>query len=465
MAIINGTPGDDIIVGTNDDDTIIASAGNDQIDGGAGDDTYDASAISADMTVNLSNNPGAPYPPGTGSANSSLTGLDGLSNIENVRTGSGDDLIVGNSVANVLEGNGGEDDLFGGAGDDTLDGGSDADHLEGGQGDDTYIVDDVGDAVVELVGEGTDTVIASVDHTLSANVENLELVGAVDGTGNELANLITGSADDNVLAGAGGDDTLDGGAGTDSAGFSGDYADYTVSFNAGTGEITVADDQPGVDGDDGTDVLTSVETLAFQDTNVHIVDQSGTFGAFTTIQAAINAASAGDTILLTEGTFDQDLSQIVVDKDITLIGQGQGVSTIQAAFDTGSSGDARGWFLVNSGVEFNVSGVTFDGTGQDVYQAIRNYGSGSFDNVEFTEIKFPGYAGVAMAVFGGGPGQNVDVTNSSFSEIGRVGVLYFGADVSGTYSGNSYAGKGDGDFLDYALDISAGAVIDVTTTR
>ena len=43
-------------------------------------------------------------------------------------------------------------------------------------------------------------------------------------------------------------------------------------------------------------------------------------------------------ILLTAGTFDQDLSQIVVDKDITLIGQGQGVSTIQAAFDTGSSG-------------------------------------------------------------------------------------------------------------------------------
>ena len=46
----------------------------------------------------------------------------------------------------------------------------------GGKGDDTYVVDGL-DTVVELLGEGTDTVQSTVDHALGANVENLVLVG------------------------------------------------------------------------------------------------------------------------------------------------------------------------------------------------------------------------------------------------------------------------------------------------
>jgi hypothetical protein len=192
-------------------------------------------------------------------------------------------------------------------------------------------------------------------------------------------------------------------------------------------------------------------------TNVYVPANLGGVGP------AVAAAKSGDHVHVDPGTFDTS-EQVVVDKDLTMSGAGSGATTITTSFDTGSSGDARAWFLVDTGYDFDLSGVTLDGTGQLVYQAIRNKGLGSCDDVVFTEIKYnesgPTYSGVAIAAFGTGP---VDVTNSAFSEIGRIGVLYFGSVVNvSTFSGNTYTGKGVGDWLDYALDISAGAHVTVT---
>jgi len=111
----------------------------------------------------------------------------------------GDNLIQGNAWANVI------------------DGGAGADTLAGGAGDDTYVVDDPLDRVIELPGEGNDTVRAGLDWTLGEALENLVLTGEADlaGTGNALANTLTGNAGDNLLVGAEGDDRLDGGPGDD----------------------------------------------------------------------------------------------------------------------------------------------------------------------------------------------------------------------------------------------------------
>lgn len=180
------------------------------------------------------------------------------------------------------------------------------------------------------------------------------------------------------------------------------------------------------------------------------------------IQRGIDIVNAGGTVNVSAGTFAEG-SPIIVDKEVDVVGQGKGVTILNPGFDTGSSGDARAWWLVESTGDLDISQMTFDGAGSLVYQAFRHKGIGSFDNVEFTEIKFnesgPNYQGVAVAAFGGAGA--VDVTNSMFSEIGRIGVLYFGAGTTGTFEGNTYVGKGAGDWLDYALDISAGAVVDV----
>jgi len=89
--------------------------------------------------------------------------------------------------------------------------------MAGGAGDDTYIVDSTGDRVIEVGGQGMDTIETTVSLTLVANVENLTLTGFddLDGTGNALGNTITGNEAANRLYGLAGDDILNGGDGVD----------------------------------------------------------------------------------------------------------------------------------------------------------------------------------------------------------------------------------------------------------
>jgi len=136
--------------------------------------------------------------------------------IENAVGGSGNDLMIGNNVDNVLRANGGDDGLNGGAGNDTLDGGTGADNMIGGTGNDLYYIDVTGDSVVELAGEGTDTVSSGISYTLGDNLENLTLTGgALNGTGNALDNILLGNGLGNRLDGGLGADSMAGGAGDD----------------------------------------------------------------------------------------------------------------------------------------------------------------------------------------------------------------------------------------------------------
>lgn len=231
----------------------------------------------------------------------------------------------------------------------------------------------------------------------------------------------------------------------------------------------------------------AADNFAIEDRVVHVIDlgaplglvtwvannvyvTANSFAAPTTtaanIQRGIDAVATGGTVNIGPGTFDSP-SQVTITRDVTVTGVSEADTTLGLSFDTGSSGDARGWFLVDAGVAFHLSDLTLDGSGQLVWQAVRHKGSGTIDQVTFTEIKFnesgPHYAGTAVAAFGDGP---VDISNSTFSQIGRVGVLYFGSDVSGSvFDSNSYTGKGSGDFLDYMLDISAGAVVEATNNQ
>jgi len=130
-----------------------------------------------------------------------------------------DDHILGLGGNDVLNGLAGNDILDGGAGNDTLDGGLGADVMLGGLGNDIYIVDNLGDQVIEVVGAGTDTVRTTLlSYGLGENVEHLTFIGSGNftGYGNALANTLTGGAGNDVLDGGAGADRLVGGAGNDS---------------------------------------------------------------------------------------------------------------------------------------------------------------------------------------------------------------------------------------------------------
>jgi Ca2+-binding RTX toxin-like protein len=131
-------------------------------------------------------------------------------NLENlVLTGSSTLAGTGNDLANRLTGNGAANLLNGGAGDDTM---------TGGGGDDIYVVSSAGDQVVETSASGgTDTVRSAVSHTLGDHVENLVLTGTArsEGTGNALANKLSGNGTVNILNGGDGADSLRGNGGAD----------------------------------------------------------------------------------------------------------------------------------------------------------------------------------------------------------------------------------------------------------
>ncbi len=131
--------------------------------------------------------------------------------------GNDDDLIVGTDE---------NDNLSGGAGSDILDGQGGDDKLTGGSSDDTL-----------LGGDGND--------------------------------ILFGDSGADLLVGGAGDDELKGGAGVDTAYYEGSVFDYYLDI---TSKQTTVTDLYLTDGDEGTDVLTSIEAIEFGDGNTVYLD-------------------------------------------------------------------------------------------------------------------------------------------------------------------------------------------------
>jgi serralysin len=349
---LSGGAGNDTLDGGDGNDLLYAGSGNNLLNGGAGNDVLFTSATSLDTLTG-----------GTGDdtyeihhsldqiVESSGEGTDSVwtdvsytlaANVENMYlvgsvngTGNaGDNTIFGYGAGNnVIDGGAGNDNLFGGDGNDLLYAGSgnnvlnggagndvlftsatSLDTLTGGTGDDTYEIHHSLDQIVENAGEGTDSVWTDVSYTLAANVENMYLVGSVNGTGNAGDNTIVGyGAGNNVIAGGAGKDTLYGGAGNDVFVFdSSSFLNSVISGIDTIGDFTATQDKVQLSKVAFTALSSSAGTLsAYNSTSL-----TGDFVTVTNATQATFAASAATML------YNSDTGALLYNADGNVAGFG-----------------------------------------------------------------------------------------------------------------------------------------------
>ncbi|MFA5969200.1 MAG: hypothetical protein WC816_08165 [Sphingomonas sp.] len=410
---LKGGFGDDTISAGNGDDIIVASGGNDTIDGGTGADELDIFGSLGDFTrelisgsLVLTDNTGAEGKVTLTNVESIFSATDGASysvgDLLSAFGTSGNDSVLGTPFADTLTGGDGDDTIFGKGGDDTIDGGSGIDQaLYAGSSSDFIIsreldgsisvYDPVGDEgydvltnVESLHFSGDNTTIAVDDlpalGTSGADAitgtsrgeslygqegaDTINSAGGNDfidgGSGDDLLNggngndYLLGGAGDDSLTGGAGDDILEGDDGADTAIYAGVQSDYQLATVDGF--LTVTDLAPGVDGDDGTDQLTGIETLAFKDGSISIgapivLDLDGNGVALTSIGAAarfdLNGdgirdasswISSGDAFLFLDRNHDGSVSGV---EELSFVGDKAGATSDLdglGAFDTNADG-------------------------------------------------------------------------------------------------------------------------------
>ena len=337
--IATGNALDNLLVGNAAANTLIGNAGNDTMNGGAGadrmvggtgDDVYYVDNVK-DVIVELAGE-------GTDTVYSALSYVLGAE-LENLRLLS--ELEGADKDLNAT-GNASDNEIYGNRGNNTLDGGAGMDFMVGGEGNDTYIVDNIGDTVLEYADEGIDTVRASVNYRLSVNIENLTLTGTgnLAGTGNVLDNVMMGNAGNNTLYGQDGHDTIDGGLGADTM-YGGVGNDTYYVDNTLDAVIETADE--GID-----TVISSVSyTLGFEQENLVLSGKAALNGTGNALNnyivgnTAVNILNGGDGDDTLDGGLGADTmiggvgnDTFYIDntKDVIIENVGEGNDTVVSAF-------------------------------------------------------------------------------------------------------------------------------------
>jgi Ca2+-binding RTX toxin-like protein len=332
------------------------------------------------------------------------TGADNLTGTANA------DVINGLAGNDTLSGLAGNDILDGGNGSDRLDGGLGADQLKGGKGNDTYVVDDTGDIVTELLDQGTDLVESSVTYTLPDNVEKLTLTGttAIDGTGNNLANTIKGNTANNILNGGTGADQLKGGTGDDT---------YIVDDIEDI--VTELVDQ-------GTDLVESSVTYTLPD-NVEKLTLTGTTaikGTGNNLANTINGNSANNTLKGGKGN------------DLLIGNQGDDQLNGGAANDTLTGGLGADKFIYNTNEAFAKSAVGVD--------TITDFTSSQTDQIVLDKTTFTRISSMAGTGFSVA-NEFAQVTTDALAATSAAYIVYNTATGGLFYNRNgTAAGFGNG---------------------
>ncbi|MGL4489298.1 MAG: beta strand repeat-containing protein [Rhizobiaceae bacterium] len=238
---LKGQSGNDIVDGGNGADNLFGGTGADQLIGGDGTDyaRYD-DANHGNLIIRLD----------AANLNTGAAAGDTYTSIEGLVGGLGNDIVVGNGLANLLFGGGGNDLIYGQGGADYLNGGAGTNQLYGGAGADAHVggtgidyarYDDFnwGNLVISLAAPASNTGAAAGDTYTG-------IEGVVGGLGND---VIIGNTVNNYLFGGGGADYINGFTGSDylSGGAGADRFAFTSALNASTNVDRIVDFATGLD--------------------------------------------------------------------------------------------------------------------------------------------------------------------------------------------------------------------------
>jgi Ca2+-binding RTX toxin-like protein len=317
------------IFGNIGNNLIDGGVGADAMSGGAGNDTYFVDN-SADTVIEAADQ-----------------GSDAVfASINYALTPEVETLVLQGAADLQGFGNGFANTIFGNSGNNLLDGRTGADVMAGGAGNDTYFVDNIADAVIEAIGQGTDAVLASVNFGLSDNVETLVLQGSANlqGFGNSLANTLFGNSGNNLLDGRAGADVMAGGTGNDT---------YFVD-NAGDGIIEAAGQ--------GSDAVFALVDYGLSDNVETLVLQGGgnLSGTGNGLANGIFGNSGGNTL---DGGAGADVLTGNAGNDTFVFhaGQANGDTVVDFADNGAAAGDSlqfAGFGTAAQGATFTQIGVT-----------------------------------------------------------------------------------------------------------
>jgi len=178
-----------------------------------------------------------------------------------------------------------------------------------------------------------------------------------------------------------------------------------------------------------------------------------------TIAAAMVDANNGDTITVDPGTYVQ-AAQLVIDKNVTIIGSGQTQTFIVPGFHTGTGAytQAAGLIYVDYGVTATIRDLAIDGSGYTCHTGIQARGTYlEVRDCEITNVFAHVYDGRGIVFLtGSGLVQNVTMSN-----IQRIGIHIRGSAIAYpsplvAVNGLTFTGKGVGDFLDYGVEFGGG---------
>jgi ELWxxDGT repeat protein len=473
---LRGNGANNSLFGLAGNDTLEGSGGSDFMSGGTGDDLY----LVDDSTDSVweANNEGVDTV--RAQVNYALLAGQHIERLELTEAGAIN--ATGNEFANTLVGN-----SFTNA----LDGGGGADVMEGGDGDDFYTVNVAGDLVTEAVNGGTDTVLASASYALTANVENLELVGidGSSGTGNELANTLTGNLSGNVLDGGAGDDALYGHAGSDSlVGGSGADAMYGGE-DSDTYSVDDLGDSVYEAFNEGEDTVETALSYVLGD-NVEKLTLLGTSNVAGTGNALNNVLTGNDGNNALSGLDGEDYLDGGAGADLMLGGQGHDIYVVDNVGDSVFEAAGDGTDLVYTSVDFDLGdageieylqllGAAFSGTGNALANSITGNagqnllvglgGDDALDGNGGADSMFGGqgndiyYVDNALDAALESPGQGNDTVYSTVSYVlaggSEIETLQLNVagnpDIDGT--GNEFANTLIGTYGNNRLDGGAGA--------